>query len=89
MSRSTLAGEVEKPRRVLPPALFVAVVLVVTSYLLPLMVGTGAAPVILEQWHDGHFAQVAYALGGPVLRWWLVFAAASSNIGMFEAEMSR
>jgi hypothetical protein len=65
------------------------VVIVVASYLIPLMVGTGAVPVVMGEWRDGHFSEVAFALGGPLLRWWLVFAAASSNVGMFEAEMSR
>ena len=40
-SACTLAGEVHEPRRVFPRALFVAMVLVIASYFLPLFVGVG------------------------------------------------
>ena len=49
-SASTLAGEVQEPRKVFPQALFLAMVLVIASYVLPLLVGVGAlalAPLIL------------------------------------------
>ena len=41
-SASTLAGEVLEPRKVFPQALFLAMVLVIASYVLPLLVGVGA-----------------------------------------------
>ncbi|CAJ1426692.1 unnamed protein product [Effrenium voratum] len=40
-SASTLAGEVQEPRRVFPKALSCAMVLVIASYVLPLFVGVG------------------------------------------------
>nr|XP_018680926.1 PREDICTED: probable polyamine transporter At3g19553 isoform X2 [Musa acuminata subsp. malaccensis] len=86
---STLAGEVEDPSRSFPKALFGAVILVMASYLIPLLAGTGAMDAsITEEWKDGYFAQVGMVIGGAWLRWWIQAAAAMSNMGLFEAEMS-
>ncbi|KAJ7519547.1 hypothetical protein O6H91_20G043700 [Diphasiastrum complanatum] len=85
---STLAGEVEKPREAFPKALFAAVLLVVFSYLIPLLAGTGALDTSKSDWEDGYFADVALAIGGVWLKWWVEIAAALSNMGLFEAEMS-
>ncbi|XP_010939690.2 probable polyamine transporter At3g19553 isoform X1 [Elaeis guineensis] len=86
---STLAGEVEDPTRTFPRALYGAVVLVVASYLIPLLAGTGAMDGSRTgEWTDGYFAQVGMVIGGPWLRWWIQAAAAMSNMGLFQAEMS-
>ncbi|CAN4076377.1 unnamed protein product [Withania somnifera] len=77
-SISTLAGE----------ALFYAVILVVLSYLFPLMIGTGAIPLERDLWTDGYFSDVAKIVGGVWLRCWIQGAAAVSNMGMFVTEMS-
>lgn len=87
-SVSTLVEEVEKPERTLPKALSYALVVVVASYILPLLAGTGATNVIRSEWSDGYFATIATGLGGSWLGWWMAIAAAVSNMGMFEAEMS-
>ncbi|KAK7386823.1 hypothetical protein VNO78_27160 [Psophocarpus tetragonolobus] len=87
-SISTLAGEVENPRRTLPKALFYALILVVLGYFFPLLIGTGAVPLNRELWTDGYFSDIAKIIGGVWLRWWLQAAAAMSNMGMFVAEMS-
>ncbi|KAG5060814.1 hypothetical protein JHK87_001843 [Glycine soja] len=87
-SISTLAGEVENPKKTLPKALFYAVILVVLGYFFPLLIGTGAVPVNRELWTDGYFSDIALIIGGAWLRWWLQAAAAMSNMGMFVAEMS-
>ena len=84
---STLAGEVQDPSRTFPRALGVAVVLVVVSYLLPLLVGLGVAGASSD-WTLGYFAGVAQKVGGSWLAWWIVVAAAVSQLGQFEAEMS-
>jgi amino acid transporter len=86
-SVSTLAGEVENPKKTLPKALGIAVVLVVLSYLIPLLVGVGVASNV-EEWQLGYFATIAEHVGGKWLAWWIVCAAAISQIGQFEAEMS-
>ncbi|KAE8008103.1 hypothetical protein FH972_004648 [Carpinus fangiana] len=85
---STLAGEVENPSKTFPKALLGAVVLVVSSYLIPLLAGTGATQSAPGKWSDGYFAEVGMLIGGYWLKWWIQAAAAMSNLGLFEAEMS-
>ncbi|KAE8718557.1 Polyamine transporter RMV1 [Hibiscus syriacus] len=84
-SISTLAGEVDNPKRTLPKALFYALILVVLGYFFPLL-GTGALPLDRELWSDGYFSDIAKIIGGVWLRWWIQAAAAMSNMGMFVAE---
>ncbi|KAL8541566.1 hypothetical protein ACS0TY_002724 [Phlomoides rotata] len=85
---STLAGEIENPSRTFPRAMMGAVVLVVFSYLVPLLAGTGAVETDSSEWSDGYFAQIGMLIGGSWLKWWIQAAAALSNMGLFEAEMS-
>ncbi|MCL7029714.1 hypothetical protein MKW94_026834, partial [Papaver nudicaule] len=85
---STLAGEVENPSKTLPKALLGAVVLVICSYLIPLLAGTGALESKPSEWSDGYFAEVGMLIGGVWLKWWIQAAAAVSNMALFEAEMS-
>ncbi|XP_057494592.1 probable polyamine transporter At3g19553 [Actinidia eriantha] len=85
---STLAGEIENPSQIFPKALLGAVVLVVSSYLIPLLAGTGALNSNPSKWSDGYFAEVGMLIGGSWLKWWIQAAAAMSNLGLFEAEMS-
>ncbi|KAH9607495.1 hypothetical protein KSS87_017427 [Heliosperma pusillum] len=87
-SISTLAGEVENPKKTLPKALLYALIFVVCAYFFPLLAGTGAVPLNRELWEDGYFAEVAKIIGGTWLCWWVQAAAAMSNMGMFVAEMS-
>lgn len=87
-SVSTLAGEVHNPSRTLPKALFYAVILVVSGYFFPLLIGTGAVKLDQELWSDGYFSDIAKMIGGVWLRGWIQGASALSNIGMFVAEMS-
>ncbi|KAI3702348.1 hypothetical protein L6452_28084 [Arctium lappa] len=85
---STLAGEVRDPSRTFPKALYGAVILVVCSYLIPLLAGTGSLDSDSSKWSDGYFAEVGMLIGGSWLKWWIQAAAALSNLGLFEAEMS-
>lgn len=85
---STLAGEVDNPARTFPKALGIAVGLVVASYLLPLLVGIGVVGMNGGEWKLGYFADVAHTVGGSWLAWWIVIAAAVSQLGQFQAEMS-
>lgn len=87
-SVSTLVGEVDNPQRTLPKALFYAVLLVVGSYFIPLLAGIGSVDVVRSKWSDGYLADIALAVGGVWLSWWMEASAALSNMGMFEAEMS-
>mmetsp|Transcript_4868 Transcript_4868/g.13997 ORF Transcript_4868/g.13997 Transcript_4868/m.13997 type:complete len:580 (+) Transcript_4868:264-2003(+) len=85
-SVSTLAGEVAHPRRTFPRALCIAVMLVVVMYVGPLLVGLGVTTQASD-WELGYFTRVAQIVGGGWLGWWMVSAAAISQIGQFEAEM--
>lgn len=85
---STLAGEVENPTKTFPKALVGGLVLVISSYLIPLLAGTGALGTSPSEWADGYFAQVGMLIGGFWLKVWIQVAAAMSNLGLFEAEMS-
>lgn len=86
---STLVGEVENPSRNFPKAIFGAVILVMLSYLIPLLAGTGALrDAKSSEWTDGYFAEVGMLIGGVWLKWWIQAASAMSNLGLFEAEMS-
>lgn len=76
------------PSRTFPRALLAAVLLVMASYLLPLVVGLGVMGVDPSQWTTGYLADVARRVGGPWLAVWVLAAAAISNIGQFLAEMS-
>ncbi|GAB2273281.1 hypothetical protein Dimus_008081 [Dionaea muscipula] len=87
-SISTLAGEVDNPRKTLPKALFYALIFIVCSYFFPLLAGIGAIPLNQQLWSDGYLADVAKLIGGVWLSWWIQGAAAMSNMGMFVAEMS-
>ncbi|CDY12286.1 BnaA09g24860D [Brassica napus] len=88
MNVNTLAGEVANPKQTLPRALCYSVIFVTLSNFLPLLSGTGAIPLNRELWTDGYLAEVAGAIGGGWLRVWVQVAAATSNMGMFIAEMS-
>ncbi|PNY18142.1 putative polyamine transporter [Trifolium pratense] len=85
---STLAGEVQNPSKTFPKALFGGMLLVISSYLIPLLAGTGALSSSSNEWADGYFAQVGMLIGGFWLKLWIQAAAAMSNLGLFEAEMS-
>ncbi|MCL7047766.1 hypothetical protein MKW94_014837 [Papaver nudicaule] len=87
-SISTLAGEVDNPKKTLPKALFYALILVVCAYFFPLLIGTGAVPVERDLWTDGYFSDIAKIIGGVWLRYWIQGAAALSNMGCFVTEMS-
>lgn len=86
-SISTLIGEVENPTRTVPRALGGAVLLVILTYLLPLLVGLGIT-LDSSDWKLGYFTQVAGQVGGSWLAWWVIVAAACSQIGQYQAELS-
>jgi amino acid transporter len=61
---STLAGEVDKPSEALPKALSWAVVVVVVTYIVPLLAGTGAVELERAKWEDGYLADLGFVIGG-------------------------
>ncbi|KAD3641567.1 hypothetical protein E3N88_30791 [Mikania micrantha] len=87
-SISTLAGEVDNPKKTLPKALLYALILVVSGYFFPLLTGTGAVSLHRDQWTEGYFSVVAKIIGGVWLRWWIMAGAAVSNMGLYVTEVS-
>jgi amino acid transporter len=85
---ASFAGEVQDPERVFPKAMFLAVLFVVLGYIIPLLISIGASTAHQSEWNAGFFTKVAGEIAGPWLAAWMVLAAAVSNIGLFEAEMS-
>jgi amino acid transporter len=85
---ASFAGEVKDPERVFPKAMFLSVVMVTASYILPLLAAIGAADSDQDDWNAGYFTTAATKIAGPWLGAWLIFAAAVSNIALFEAELS-
>lgn len=80
--------DVEDPGKNYPRGLFIAVLMVFLSSFLPVLVGIGASNAPYTEWRDGYFVHLASEICGPWLGVWMLFAAAVTNIGMFEAEMS-
>jgi amino acid transporter len=85
---ASFAGEVRNPEQVFPRAMFFAVLLVVSSYLLPLLAILGSTDTNQEDWNAGYFSAVAVTIGGSWLGAFTVLASAISNVALFEAEMS-
>jgi len=85
-SMSTLAGEVERPRRLIPKALLIGLPLIVLSYLLPTLAGLAG----VGDWSDWtteggtSFVEMAEALGGPVLGACMLGAAVISNLALYQ-----
>ncbi|KAJ9183132.1 hypothetical protein P3X46_007037 [Hevea brasiliensis] len=85
---STLAGEVDKPQKTYPLALFVAVIFIFVSYLIPLFAVTGALSVNQSEWESGFHATAAEMIAGTWLKYWIEIGAVLSAIGMYEAQLS-
>ncbi|KAD4384208.1 hypothetical protein R6Q59_011820 [Mikania micrantha] len=85
---STMAGEVENPKKTFPAALFCAVILTCLAYLIPLMAVTGAVEVDQSEWESGFMAVAAQMISGKWLKIWIEIGAVLSGIGLFEAQLS-
>ncbi|KAK9273380.1 hypothetical protein L1049_018190 [Liquidambar formosana] len=85
---STLAGEVDRPQKTFPRALFSAVILTCIAYLLPLLAVIGAVNVNQDQWETGFHANAAEMISGKWLKVWIEVGAVLSTIGLFEAQLS-
>lgn len=69
-------------------AMMLGMILVVSCYFFPLLVAIGSSDSEQADWTDGYMAAVNTKVVGPWLGAWTVFAAAISNIGLFQAELS-
>jgi amino acid transporter len=85
-SMSTLAGEIERPRHVIPRALMIAMPIVVALYFLPTLAGLAGVGDWAAWTTSGgtSFVEVARALGGPVLGYVMLGAAVISNMALYQ-----
>jgi len=81
---STVAGEVENPRRNYPRAMVVSTMLVAVTYLLPLG-ALAVAGIATASFSTGDWADVAVRLGGPLLGLAVVAGGCINGLGMFNA----
>jgi amino acid transporter len=85
-SMSTLAGEMENPRRIIPKALMIAMPIIVALYFLPTLAGL----VGVDGWGDWatsggtSFVEIAKSLGGPILGYAMLGAAVISNLALYQ-----
>lgn len=81
---ATIAGEVDRPQRTYPLAMFAVVVLVTLTYVVPVAAATrtGLAP---DQWKDGAWVEAGDAVGGLVLAVAIAMGGMISALGMFNS----
>lgn len=87
-SAASFSGDVENPGKNYPIGMGVAVIMVFVSCFVPVLIGTGISSAPYTEWSDGYFIRLSFDTMGPWLGYWMMGAAAITNIGMFEAEMS-
>lgn len=81
---STVAEEVENPRRTYPLALAIVVPLSIAVYFLP-TIASLAALGNWQQWHTRYFSDAAQLVGGPWLGSWMTVAAMVTNLSLLNA----
>jgi amino acid transporter len=81
---STIAGEVERPQRTYPLAMSAAVLLVVLTYLLPVLAAarTGIDP---ATWKAGSWVDVGTTIAGPALGSAIALAGMIGALGQFNS----
>ena len=81
---SSVAEEVENPRRSYPLALAIVVPMSIAVYFLPTLVSLAALG-DWQSWHTRYFSDAALLIGGPWLGSWMTFAAMITNISLLNA----
>jgi amino acid transporter len=81
---STVAEEVENPRRTYPRALAIVVPLSMAAYFLPALAGLGSAGHWAE-WHAGFFSDAARMVGGPWLGTCMTLAAMLGSVALLNS----
>lgn len=87
-SAASFSAEVDDPGRSFPRAMLWSVLLVASSYILPLLIVLGVSDAPQSAWVDGYLAAAIAEVDGAWLEAWLVFAAGITNIALFQAEMA-
>ena len=83
---STVAEEVENPRRTFPGALALVVPLSIATYFLPTFASLAALG-NWQQWHGDYFSVAAKLIGGPLLGAWVALAAMIANTALLNSTM--
>jgi amino acid transporter len=81
---STVAEEVENPRRTYPLALAIVVPLSIVVYFLPTLASLAALG-NWQDWHTGYFPRAAQLVGGNWLGSWMTVAAMVTNLSLLNA----
>jgi amino acid transporter len=81
---STVAEEVENPRRTYPIALALVVPMSIAAYFLPALASLAALG-NWSDWHTGYFSTAAQLIGGPWLGAWLTIAAMITYVSLLNA----
>jgi amino acid transporter len=85
---ASFSAEVDDPARSFPRAILWSVLLVATTYLLPLLIVLGVSDAPQSAWVDGYLATAISNVDGAWLEDWLIFAAGITNIALFQAELA-
>jgi amino acid transporter len=81
---STVAGEVDRPRRTYPLAMLYSCILVTLTYVIPIA-ALARAGISLDEWGTGGWVDIARTLGGNGLAAALMVAGAVAAVGSFNA----
>jgi amino acid transporter len=81
---STVAEEVENPRRNYPLALALVVPMSMATYFLPTFASLAALN-NWQDWHAGYFSTAASLIGGPWLGGWMTMAAMLANVALLNS----
>jgi amino acid transporter len=84
---STVAGDIDNPRRNYPRALAITIPMITMIYLIPTLVSLSVAGTTDIEWTAGAFTVIAEEVGGRWLGLFLSVAALVSAIGLFSAWM--
>jgi amino acid transporter len=84
---SVLSGEIAEPQKTLPKAILIALLITVTSYLVPLTIGIGVMSGVshYSKWAAGYFQAVGYQVGGKPMAFLILFAATVGCIGQYQS----
>ncbi len=82
---STIAGDIDNPRKNYPRALAITIPMITLIYLIPTVVALSVVGTGDIEWTAGAFTVVAEAIGGRWLGLLLAFGAVVSAIGLFSA----
>ncbi|HEV3218668.1 MAG TPA: APC family permease [Candidatus Acidoferrales bacterium] len=83
---STIAGEVDRPQRTYPRAMWISVTLIAAGYLIP-VAAIARSHMDLASWSTGGWVDAGRLVGGPLLAAAITIAGIIGAIGCFNALM--